>query len=78
MKEFRPISLGNVIYKLVMKTLANRLKQVLLFVIASSQSAFVSGRLINDNVMATFEFTHSMRRRTSGDNAFISLKLDMT
>ena len=51
---------------------------MLLFVIASSQSAFVSGRLINDNIMEAFELTHSMRRRTSGDNAFISLKLDMT
>ena len=34
-------------------------------------------RLINDNIMAAFELNHSMRRRTSGDNGFISLKLDM-
>ena len=76
MSDFRPISLCNVIYKIIAKVLANRLKQILPHIIAPTQSAFVPGRLITDNV--TYEALHMMHGRKKGKTGTIALKLDIS
>ncbi|XP_073225624.1 uncharacterized protein [Cicer arietinum] len=55
MKEWRPIALCNVIYKLVSKVLANRLKNILDKCILETQSAFILGCSILDNAMEAIE-----------------------
>ncbi len=76
--DYRPISLCNVIYKILSKVLTNRLKHILPKIISETQSALVPGHLITDNILVAFETLHHMKTTRSGRPEFMAIKLDMS
>lgn len=75
LKETRPISLCNVIYKLVTKVIANRIKNNLPSIISPNQCAFVKGPHSGDNIIISHEVIHSMRNM-KGRKGFMAIKID--
>lgn len=76
--NYRPISLCNVIYRIMAKTIANRLKQVFYHVISTTQSAFIPNRLITDNIIIGYECLHKIKHSKGKKNGLVALKLDIS
>ena len=76
-KDFRPISLCNVMYKLISKTIAD-LKKILPKLVSESQGAFMSDHLISNNILVAFETLHHLKNKIKGRIGFMALKLDMS
>lgn len=76
--KFKPISLCNVLYKIIAKTLTNRLKKVFLSIISLNQIAFIPGRLITDNIIVAYETLHSMKTRKNGKVGNMTLQIDIS
>jgi mannosylglycoprotein endo-beta-mannosidase len=74
--DYRPISLCNVIYKIIVKCIANRLKPHLPDYIHPSQQAFIEGRRISNNIIIAQEITHSFALKSWKHSAFM-LKIDL-
>ncbi|KAK2654481.1 hypothetical protein Ddye_014337, partial [Dipteronia dyeriana] len=61
-KDLKPISLVNSLYKI----LASRLRKVLSLVIGESQMAFVKNRQIDDSFVNTYEIIHKWKNESEG------------
>ena len=55
LKNWRPISLLNVIYKIATGCIANRLKKVLSYLIHENQKGFLKGRYIGENIRLLYD-----------------------
>ena len=55
LKNWRPISLLNVVYKLASSVIANRMKTVLDSLIHEDQKGFISGRCISENIRLIYD-----------------------
>lgn len=73
-KDFRPISLTTLVYKLVAKVLVKRLKRVMPKVIAPTQSAFIGGRKILDPILIANGVVEEYRSKKKKG---LLLKLDL-
>ena len=77
MADYRPISLSNVVSRIISKVIANRLKHLLPNVISNSQSAFVPDHLIIDNTTVAYKILLRMRNRRRGKVGHMAIKLDI-
>ncbi|KAA3489717.1 LINE-1 reverse transcriptase isogeny [Gossypium australe] len=73
--QFLPISQCTVLYKLVMKIIANRFKQIFLKIITQEQVRFIAGKNIIDNIIIAQEVIHSMK--SSKSRKWMAIKIDL-
>ncbi|XP_024004139.1 uncharacterized protein LOC112081594 [Eutrema salsugineum] len=58
--------------------MVRRMKPLMPGLISESQSAFVKGRLISDNILIAHEMLHALKTRDSCSKHFMAIKTDMT
>ena len=59
-RDFRSISCCTVVYKCITRIMASRLKKYMPQMVSNSQSAFIPGRSISDNILMAQELVRGM------------------
>eukprot|EP00253_Pinus_taeda_P009017 PITA_09017 len=73
-ERYRPIALCNVVYKIISKVVANKLKSLFPTLISGEQTGYVEGRQILDNIIQAHEVVHSL---TCNKRASMIMQLDI-
>ena len=63
MKNWRPISLLNVVYKLVSSVIAKRVKQTLQDTIHEKKKRFIAGRFIGENIRLIYDILFEAKQQ---------------
>lgn len=74
--HFRPISLCTTQYKVIAKTVANRLKPNMEELVSPTQSSFIQGKHITDNIIIAQEVIHSIKKKM-GKKGMLAIKMDL-
>lgn len=73
--DYRPIACCNVLYKIISKVLASRIKGCLDEIVSENQSDFIPNRQISDNILLSQELMRNYHRKKG--NAKCALKVDI-
>lgn len=73
--EFRPISCLNTVYIVIAKLLASRLKEILPLMVSKSQSAFLPGRLLAENVLFATDLVNKYNNRNISSRGMLKVDL---
>ncbi|XP_074271618.1 uncharacterized protein LOC141595551 [Silene latifolia] len=76
--DYRPISLCNVIMRIVSRCITNRLAKVMGYLIGDFQNAFLPGRQISDNILLAHEAMHKVNSHKKGKTGRFAFKADMS
>ncbi|XP_019163545.1 PREDICTED: uncharacterized protein LOC109159892 [Ipomoea nil] len=74
--DFRPITLLNVIFKIISKVVVNRLRPLMDKLVGPHQNSFLPGRSTLDNIVLTQEIMHGMRKK-KGKKGSLVMKIDL-
>lgn len=77
MEDYHLISLLNIIYKIISKTLANPLKPLLNKCFSHEQYSFIEDHSILDNVVIDSGSIQHMKCKTRGEMGELALKIDI-
>ncbi|XP_074292594.1 uncharacterized protein LOC141619477 [Silene latifolia] len=72
--DYRPISLFNVLMRVVTKCITNRLGHVMGSLVGEFQNAFIPGRHISDNVLLAHEAIHNINSHRKGKEGRFAFK----
>ena len=75
LSDYMPISCCNVVYKLISKIIANRLKPIFTECVSPNQAAFLKGRSLGENVLLATELIKDYNKSSCHKSAM--LKIDI-
>ena len=72
LKNWRPISLLNVDYKIATVAIANRIKPIITSIVDNSQTGFIKGRFIGENISLLFDIIETAEEQNNPGLLFFS------